>query len=76
MFHTTGSAIAMCTVRCHPEGGYAPVLHLSSTPAPEPVATGISLPTPAEAAQYARNHFGTLPVVVAEECHQRSLTRR
>jgi hypothetical protein len=68
MFATPDSAIAVCTVRRHPEGGYSPVLHLSNTTAPTPTDTCISLPTPAEAAQYARNHYGTMPVLVAEEC--------
>lgn len=70
MFHTIGSAIAMCTVRPHPEGGYAPVLHLSSVEAPLPSPGCISLPTPADAARYARNHYGSLPVVVADECRR------
>jgi hypothetical protein len=65
-----GSAVAVCTVRRHPLGGYTPVLHLAGTVAPTPTETCISLPTTLQATQYARNHYGTLPVLVEEE-HRR-----
>ncbi len=69
MSSITGPTAAMCTVRRHPTGGFTPVLHVSGRPAPAVTETGISLPTVARAAQYARNHYGTVPVLVDEECH-------
>jgi hypothetical protein len=67
MSDSAGSAVAVCTVRRHPLSGYTPVLHLAGAPAPAPTETCISLPTPLQATQYARNHYGTLPVTVEEE---------
>lgn len=69
----TGSAVVMCTIRRHPTGGFTPVLHVSTRPAPAPTETCISLPTTARATQYARNHYGALPLAVDEECHRRTL---
>lgn len=74
MSDSAGSAVAVCTVRRHPLSGYTPVLHLVGDPAPEPTETCLSLPTPLQATQYARNHYGTLPVIVEEEA--RRLSRR
>jgi hypothetical protein len=63
---SAGSGVAVCTVRRHPLSGYTPVLHLAGVPAPAPTETCISLPTTSQATQYARNHYGTLPVIVEE----------
>lgn len=68
MYPSTASSIPVCTVRCHPTGGYTPVLHLSAAAPPEPTSSSISLPTTAEAAQYARNHYGVVDVRIAKEC--------
>jgi hypothetical protein len=64
--------IPMCTVRRHPDGGFTPVLHASQVLPPLVPVTSISLPDPARAVQYARDHYGILPVVVADECRFRA----
>jgi hypothetical protein len=68
MFRTEASSVPMCTVRRHPIGGYTPVLHLSNAPAPAPSVGTISFPRIAQARQYARDHFGTGMIRVADDC--------
>ena len=68
MFPSTASSIPMCTVRRHPTGGFTPVLHLPEATPPDPTPGSISLPTPDEAVQYARNHYGTDHICIAAEC--------
>lgn len=59
---------AVCTVRRHPEGGYAAVLHMSNQAPPAASSFEISLPSLEDVARYARNHYGLLTVQVADEC--------
>jgi hypothetical protein len=68
MSRPTVAAIPLCTIRRHPSGGFTPVLHLSEMPAPDPATSEISLPDVGHAVQYARDHYGTLPVLVSREC--------
>lgn len=58
----------VCTVRRHPDGGYTPVLHLSDQAPPAADPDGISMPSPADAQRYARDHYGTLCNLVHDEC--------
>lgn len=56
----------VCTILPHPEGGFTPVLHLSNGSAPEVSRHAISLPTPTDVQRYARNHYGAVPIRLAE----------
>ncbi|MGH3330228.1 MAG: hypothetical protein ACRDPJ_15995 [Nocardioidaceae bacterium] len=67
MFETEASSVPICTVRRHPTGGCAPVLHLSHTPPPVPSPGSISFPNAEQAAQYAKNHYGIIMVRIADE---------
>jgi hypothetical protein len=58
--------LPMCTIRRHPQGGFTPVLHSSQSMPPAVALTAISLPDVGRAAQYARDHYGVLPVVVGD----------
>lgn len=58
----------MCTIRRHPEGGYAAVLHLSDRDAPEVSPHELSMPTPSDVERYARNHYGAVFIRLADEC--------
>lgn len=58
----------VCSVRRHPLGGFAPVLHLSNQPAPATSPHCASLPTVDEVMRYVRTHHGLLVVLVHEEC--------
>lgn len=69
MFRNDEGAHPICTIRRHPEGGFTPVLHLSGQRPPEASSHELSMPTPADVERYARNHYGTLVVLLSAECH-------
>lgn len=58
----------VCTVRRHPDGGFAPVLHLSDQPCPSVSPHCASLPSVGDVMRYVRTHHGLLAVRVHEEC--------
>ena len=60
--HTT----TMCTIKRHPEGGWTAVLHLTGTEAPAPRPDAITLPDVLSAIQWARNHYGPMPLAIAD----------
>lgn len=68
MFYAETSWVPRCTIRRHRDGGFTPVLHPAHMRPPASAPTAISFPDVAHAAQYARDHYGTVLVVVAGEC--------
>lgn len=58
----------VCTIRRHPEGGYTAVLHLSDRAAPDADRHELSMPTPSDVEQYARNHYGAVVIRLGDEC--------
>lgn len=72
MFYVETSWVPRCTIRRHPDGGCTPVLHPAHMPAPESAPSAVSLPDIGDAVHYARDHYGTVLVVVADECLPRT----
>lgn len=68
MYYATTSWVPRCTIRRHPHGGFSPVLHPSSMPPPACAPGAPCLPDIGRAVQYARDHYGTVFVVVDYEC--------
>lgn len=72
MFRSSPEPHPVCTICRHPEGGFTPVLHLSNRMAPEVSRHEISLPTPGDVERYARNHYGAVPIRLADQIESTS----
>ena len=64
MFIEQPHTVPMCTIKRHPEGGWTPLLHMTGSESPEPRPDAISLPDVLSAIQWARNHYGSVPLAI------------